>query len=177
MSNSTIEQQDGMGLGIAAMVLGILSLVFAWLPFLGLILAALAFIFGLVAIKKPGRGMAIAGIVTGSVGILLGLLWLVVFMALPSLQRSQEDSARKNDIAILSSEVANQMSMNKGALPAPGVLTSVELGQIVSIGVSGPPSMDIAVYSRGYNCSGVEGEREYAVSTQLANGEMYCLGS
>ncbi|GAA4898563.1 DUF4190 domain-containing protein [Streptomyces coeruleoprunus] len=70
------------GLGVASMVLGIISLVGCWAYGLGIILGILALIFGLIGRKRVQRGeanngpMATAGIVTGSVGIALGALVL-----------------------------------------------------------------------------------------------------
>ena len=43
-----------------------------------------------------------------------GLIFLMVFVALPALQRSQRDAARKNDIAMIASAVKNWQSNNRG---------------------------------------------------------------
>ncbi|MEU3450134.1 DUF4190 domain-containing protein [Streptomyces thermolilacinus] len=70
------------GLGVASMVIGIVSLVMCWLYGLGIILGVLALIFGIIGRKRVQRGeanngaMATAGIVTGAVGIVLGALVL-----------------------------------------------------------------------------------------------------
>jgi hypothetical protein len=78
------------GLGIAAMVVGIISLVMCWLYGLGIILGIIALVFGIIARKRVQRGeanngaMATAGIVMGAVGIALGalvlglLIWAIV---------------------------------------------------------------------------------------------------
>ena len=69
----------GHGMATAAMVLGILSLVF-WLLYIGyIVFAPLAIIFGAVA-KKQGSpsGMATAGIVMGIVSVAGGILFWVV---------------------------------------------------------------------------------------------------
>ncbi len=72
------------------MVLGIVSLVTCWLWGLGIILGALALVFGIIGRKRVQRGessngaFATAGIVTGSVGIVLGavilgaMIWAIV---------------------------------------------------------------------------------------------------
>ena len=87
-TRSTLPQQRGAyqpvstsinGLAIASMVLGIL-----WIYWIGSILAI---IFGLVAMgqikrstgRQSGRGMAIAGLVLGLVGV--GILLLVIIAA------------------------------------------------------------------------------------------------
>lgn len=46
-----------------------------------------------------------------------GLIFLMVFVALPALQRSQRDTQRRQDYADLSSAIANYMTNNNGRLP------------------------------------------------------------
>ncbi len=76
------------GLGVASLVLGILSIIFGIIPFVGLIswiLAPLGLILGFVGMGKPyGRGITIGGIVTSGVGLLICILWVVGFGALLS---------------------------------------------------------------------------------------------
>ncbi|WP_374985602.1 DUF4190 domain-containing protein [Streptomyces fradiae] len=78
------------GLGIAAMVIGIVSLVMCWAYGLGIVLGVLALVFGIIGRKRVQRGeannagMATAGIVTGVIGIVLGvvilgaMIWAIV---------------------------------------------------------------------------------------------------
>lgn len=47
-----------------------------------------------------------------------GLIFLVVFLALPALQRGQRDSQRKTDLGKVMSQVTAYQSNNQGALPA-----------------------------------------------------------
>ena len=71
------------GMSIAGMVCGILSLVLAVWPVIGLILGILGCVFGGNGIRLAnlgtggGKGMAIAGLVTGVIGTILGLWWNV----------------------------------------------------------------------------------------------------
>jgi len=67
------------GMAIAALVLGILALVFCWFPFVGTILAVLAVIFGGVALRRRdvGRGQALAGAICGGIGVVLSVLLLI----------------------------------------------------------------------------------------------------
>lgn len=62
-------QPQKKGMAIAAMVLGIVGVVLAFIPILGLvafILGGLAIILGIIAlIKKRGKGQAITGVITG----------------------------------------------------------------------------------------------------------------
>jgi hypothetical protein len=78
------------GLGIAALVLGILSIPAAFFSFPGMILGLLAIIFGIIGLRRvkarraDNKGMAIAGLVTGIVGFVLGTILLIVAIAFVS---------------------------------------------------------------------------------------------
>jgi len=69
-----MEQQESKGMSIAAMVLGIVAVVFCCVAYISIPCAILALIFGFVGKKKGGKGMAIAGIVLGIVAIGLYIL-------------------------------------------------------------------------------------------------------
>ncbi|MDO4868441.1 MAG: type II secretion system protein [bacterium] len=49
-----------------------------------------------------------------------GLIFLMVFLALPALQRSQRDTQRKNDASRLRAAVTDYTSNNRGSLPWAG---------------------------------------------------------
>ncbi len=71
------------GLAIAAMVLGIVSIVFFCVWYISIPCAILAIIFGILSIKSTRRGMAIAGISTGAVGfVLMLLLYAFIFFVI-----------------------------------------------------------------------------------------------
>jgi prepilin-type N-terminal cleavage/methylation domain-containing protein len=53
-----------------------------------------------------------------------GLIFLMVFLALPALQRSQRNTARKQDVGIVASAINSYSSDNKGKLPDAGTCTS-----------------------------------------------------
>jgi len=46
-----------------------------------------------------------------------GLIFLMVFIALPALQRTQRDAARREDISTLLSAIKKYQTNNRGALP------------------------------------------------------------
>lgn len=76
----------GKGMGIAAMVLGIVGLVLLCEAFVSLPCAILSLILGIVSLvkaKKAGmkNGMAVTGIVLGSIAIGLYLLFVVLAVA------------------------------------------------------------------------------------------------
>ncbi|MFE5712249.1 DUF4190 domain-containing protein [Streptomyces sp. NPDC056501] len=82
-------QQPSNGMGIASMVLGIVAVVGFCLYGVNIILGILALIFGIIGLKKAGRGeatnrgMALAGVILGSVGIVVGsvILGLIIWAA------------------------------------------------------------------------------------------------
>ena len=176
-SASKTEQTGSQGLAIAALVLGILAIVISLVWYIGITLGVLAIIFGAISIKN-GRKKAIAGIVTGSIGVVLSLLivWLVS-AALPSLQQSQRDTARKNDVSVLTTDVTSLMTENRGQLPSASDLSTSNLLQITSIVGDGAPTTETAVYKTGTNCDGTASPRAYAITVLLEGGSEYCLGS
>lgn len=71
-----INNEKTSGLSIAAMVLGIVSIVTWCAWFISIPCSILALIFGIIGVKKPGKGMAITGIVTGSIVL---AIWVLMF--------------------------------------------------------------------------------------------------
>lgn len=70
------------GLAIVSMVLGILAVVTSCFPFVSVVLGLVALILGIMVIAKKtgGKGMAIAGIVTGAIGLLFGIYMTISYM-------------------------------------------------------------------------------------------------
>lgn len=75
--------EGGNGFAIAGMVLGILSIVCCCVWRLSLIMAVLSLVFSIITVtqNKPGRGMAVAGIVCSVVGIILVAALLIMAYA------------------------------------------------------------------------------------------------
>lgn len=78
------EQKKSNGFGIAALVLGILSLIGAFFGGVGgIVLGLLAIVFGVLGLRRvkarraDNKGMAITGLITGVLGLLLGIAILV----------------------------------------------------------------------------------------------------
>lgn len=46
-----------------------------------------------------------------------GLIFLMVFIALPALQRGQRDSQRQSDISQVATQISNFQNSNRGAIP------------------------------------------------------------
>lgn len=64
-------KKDRKGFCIASMVLGIVALVFFCIWYISIPCGILAIIFGILGVKSTNKGMAIAGLVTGSIGLII----------------------------------------------------------------------------------------------------------
>lgn len=84
--------QPSNGMAVAALVLGILAILFGlFIQPIGIILGVLAIVFGIIgrnrAKENPalGRGgMALAGLITGVIGLLISIVILVLAVVLVS---------------------------------------------------------------------------------------------
>lgn len=65
--------------------------------------------------KDNQKGFTIIEVVL--VLAIAGLIFLMVFIALPSLQRNQRDSQRRNDLSRVQTAVNNYQTNNRGTLP------------------------------------------------------------
>ncbi len=90
--SALIYGHETNGIAIAAGVCGIIAVVLCWIPFVdyvSIILGVLAIIFGIIGIRRAdaygsGRGMAVTGIVCGSVGLAIAFLFLLLIYAVVS---------------------------------------------------------------------------------------------
>lgn len=64
---------------------------------------------------KSKKGFTIIEVVL--VLAIAGLIFLMVFIALPNMQRSQRDTQRRNDYSALSANMTQYMTNNNGKLP------------------------------------------------------------
>lgn len=74
------------GLAIAALIVGILSIPLAFLCGIGGLFGIAAIVLGFLGMKKAnddlgggGKGLAVGGIVTGGLGLLAVIAWVVLF--------------------------------------------------------------------------------------------------
>src|SRR5438552_9142139 len=65
--------------------------------------------------KPKTQGFTIIEVVL--VLAIAGLIFLIVFLALPALQRSQRDTQRKNDLSRFMSQLTQYQSNHQGAIP------------------------------------------------------------
>lgn len=87
------EAEGGcIGLSIASLVCGILSLICCCLTWFSFVLTVAAIVCGIITLVKnyDGKGMAIAGIITGGLGLVIVLISLCISVALPTEEIYQE---------------------------------------------------------------------------------------
>ena len=70
---------------------------------------------------KKTKGFTIIEVVL--VLAIAGLIFLMVFIALPALQRNQRDSARKQEVSTVLAQVTSYQSNNRGTSPAISIAT------------------------------------------------------
>ncbi len=80
MNNTSMPNgsQDKKGFAIASLVLGIVSVVFMCVWYLGIPAAILGLIFGIIANKAKKNGMATAGIVLSIIGLVLVVILIIL---------------------------------------------------------------------------------------------------
>lgn len=71
--------------------------------------------------KAQQKGFTIIEVVL--VLAIAGLIFLMVFIALPALQSSQRDTARKNDVSAVASAITSYTGNNRGSFPSTLALT------------------------------------------------------
>lgn len=105
----------GKGMAIAALVLGILALLFSWTVIGGIFFGLIAVVLGLIASSKAkkgragGRGMAITGIVLGVVSIVIAGALIALGATFLNSDTAQElqtclESAGQDEAAIAECE-------------------------------------------------------------------------
>ncbi len=94
-------QPVSQGFGVASMILGILALVL-FCSCVNLILAVISIIFGIIQLATPEskKGMAITGLITSGISILLFLIFVVTFVLSADFQNGfdQELQDRLNNL-------------------------------------------------------------------------------
>ena len=147
---------------------------------------------------KDAKGFTI--IEVALVLAIAGLIFLVVFLALPALQRSQRDTARRQDAGRIVSGLQNCMADNQGSLDScyaavngpvstTGGYLGGKLSQITSVTV--PPALSVpttpgsnteAVINKGGVCSGTTAtasgntSKNASVLVKIESGSFYCAG-
>ncbi len=133
------------------------------------------------------RGFTIIEVVL--VLAIAALIFLMIFIALPALQRGQRDAARKSDVGTIAAAVNSYRSNHRNALPDESSDLDEyldDLNQItgtidVDDGVnSSEETLDTATVYVGAECNDdndavdSDSDRMAAVRTELENGGTYC---
>ena len=126
-----------------------------------------------------------------------GLIFLMVFVALPALQRGQRDSQRRSDISRFMSQINSYQTNNGGRVPSadkdamgkflnnymkrsPGEFVDPQSGNNYTVGFSGNPSTSHIIYATQTKCNGEEftsagsKKRAVAVRIKLEGSGIYC---
>ena len=142
-------------------------------------------------LKKKDDGFTIIEVVL--VLAIAGLIFLIVFLALPQLQASRRDTQRKNDAGRLVAAVENYAGNNSGTYPTNTQLNAANGAGWVSGNISGdfkdPDTGSVYVfkssaiadgdspgtinYTLGALCTGSPNARSVRVQMRLENGT-YC---
>lgn len=166
------------GLAITSMVLGISSIVLFLLWFISVPAAIVGLVLGIVALAKKyaGRGMAIAGVILNAVTLLFVVgFFLLAIIALPALQTSQRDTARKNEVITLQSSITAYTADHRGQMPAAQDINTTGLTYITSIIEEGVPTTSTAVYQVGVSCDGQPtSARSASITVLLESGGEFC---
>ena len=102
-----------------------------------------------------------------------GLIMLIVFLAVPALQRNSRNTQRKNDVSALVGAAQEYINNNSGAMPtsAANVTGNAKLGfyQTSDVVWGAPGTTTSSVYlSAGYKCNGTAATTTNATSRNLA---------
>lgn len=98
-----------------------------------------------------------------------GLIFLIVFLAVPALQRSQRDTQRKSDIGRFMAQINSYQSNNKGLVPA-ATAAGVSAFQTAYLNAAGDtfadPDGGTYTYVYGTGAAPSAGQIRYATSAR-----------
>ncbi len=120
-------RRGGSGLALASMILGIVAVTVAWLPFLvavGAVCAVLAIVFGGISLTRSrhasgrndrARGFAIAGLTTGSLAAILCVVGVVLSIAVLRAVDRFENPA-DHEVAVTGCELEGTVATMTGTI-------------------------------------------------------------
>lgn len=126
--------------------------------------------------NKNKKGFTIIEVVL--VLAIAGLIFLMVFIALPALQRSQRDTQRKNQANLIRDAYVRQMANNRGRTLASKIDDMVRLGYLDKEQATDPTTGEIYKYHKP-----VEGGALYSKYNEIPIGSYaydtggYCEGN
>jgi hypothetical protein len=122
-ARSGAAENSSTSLATASMVLGIVAVAIAWVPFVvvvGAIAAVLALVFGMLALRRSGpsgagRGRAVVGVITGGSGLLAAALGTVLTFVVLDVYDSYLNPP-PHETVITSCEVVGSRAIATGRL-------------------------------------------------------------
>ena len=154
-----------------------------------------------IGMKKTTTGFTIIEVVL--VLAIAGLIFLMVFLALPALQRQQRDTQRRSDASRVATNLTNWKSNNNGQLPlaaseatfvtnylkgptefkSPATQTQYVISWVRTAAdattANGSVLSDSAYFGIDFKCSGetlVSAPGKFGIRIPLENGGGYCVG-
>ncbi|MEU6977037.1 MULTISPECIES: DUF4190 domain-containing protein [unclassified Streptomyces] len=170
--------QPRNGLGTSALVLGIVGLLFAIIPFLfwlGGILGLLALIFGIVGASRAGKGlatnkgMAVTGLVLGALSILVSIIWTVVIATAVKDVADEIEKSGGLPTATSSAKPGAGSTAEPSADATPGALKFGETFAYedgLKVTVSKPRAHKPDAFAAGYT----KGNKAFQVTITIVNG-------
>ncbi|KRE78292.1 DUF308 domain-containing protein [Arthrobacter sp. Soil763] len=140
--------QRGNGWGVAALVIGIVAVVFSFIPVMGVIafiLGPLAVLFGIIGAtrKFAKKGSAIAGLVLGVLAIVIAAIWMAVVSAAVSSADQALNSEHKMQYVVTTNGKASVSYWTSGGMSSEDVMggwkkeQTVKNSEFVSLTVTG----------------------------------------
>lgn len=90
------------GIAVAAMIVGIIGLICFWAPVIPVVLGVLGLVFGIKGLNKAnampqntGKGMSTAGIVCGSIAMIIGMIYTIIWFTAIAVVAEEYDDAKK----------------------------------------------------------------------------------
>lgn len=94
-------------MGIAGLIIGIVSVVLCWLPGVGQVLASVGLILSIISVVKgKHRGPGVAGVITSAVSLVIGLFIVVAILLTPSTMKYMDNAQTSTDIYTYDSVVS-----------------------------------------------------------------------
>lgn len=110
-----------------------------------------------------------------------GLIFLMVFIALPALQRGQRNTQRQNDVSQVATQVNNFQTSNRGAIPTASTFSNFSSQYFGPAGLSDPQHGDYNLNRRGVNRTATQlppdGAIEYSAGRVCSSGASTTSGA
>ncbi|WP_019855518.1 MmpS family transport accessory protein [Actinopolyspora mortivallis] len=163
------------GMGITALVLGIVGILLAWIPvigFLGFILGILAIIFGVIAVVRAHKGTA-TNMVMSYIGLAAGVVALVVSIVVFTVLVNEVDKQLDN---MNTGPGGGQGAPSRDEQGGSGTEQGDGAGQVV-YEITGSGSVASVTYGKGTQTSqDTNAELPWSQKTEAAEGvEFYSL--